>query len=1065
LALRRILLAGMMVLVVGFARPVQAGQDPPAAESAVSAEALSEPSTGEPSPTDGATAALATESSGPAGDDAGAGGTGADESAGAAGNGPQSGVAPQGGAEESAGDAVVTPQTAGAAATTPAGATGMPWYFVLLLLLAVTVLPFFLGGAWARRLRMPDYGWKIGLVLASVASATAITVLGWPPQLGTDLSGGVNLIYEVDPEAREKMEAVNMDRLIAAISQRVNPSGVKEVTVRQYGDEQVEIIIPRADEGEIELIKRQISTAGSLEFRITANTFDHKGVIPLAEAQRAEGKRTVTQDGREVARWVRLNRREFDPLRDTHLVTRQNDRGEWEVLVIMDPQNVTGDLLVSATSGVDDRGRPAVNFMFDNRGATRFGRLTRANLPVRATNFYRHLGIVLDNELRSAPQINDVITQYGQISGNFDQAEVDFLISILNAGSLPAALNKEPISEETVSATMGADTVEQGSRAIAVSMVAVLIFMIVYYRVAGLVACGALLANLVLILAVMITIKAAFTLPGIAGLVLTVGMAVDANVLIYERIREELNRGASLRMAIRNGFDRATHTIVDANVTTLITAVVLYWIGTDQVRGFAVTLFLGIIMSMFTAVFCSRIFFDIAEQKRWIRQLRMMHVFGQTNFDFLGVKHAAYALSALLIVVGMIAVFARRTDMLDIDFTGGSSVTLLFQSDKPLEIAEVRKAVSNQSGLEDVAVVGVGEENVRFKINTRNRDIQEVQQRLRAVFGDRLQMNSLDFENLRPIGAAETPNAGQAEASTVVSADVYQGGAQATLVTGEPVKHETLVQLLDAALEAADHAGIRFELQNPAYQAGSEARFDRWDLKMALSPEEADKILKAVHDQAGTLPVFPSSSNIGGQVAGDTQAQAGYAILGSMTAIVAYLWLRFQRVMYGLAAVAAVVHDVLVTIGAVALSSYIVEFTPPLAGLLQIDPFKISLPIIAALMTIIGYSLNDTIVIFDRIRDVKGKLPRLTPEIINASVNQTLSRTILTAVTTLIVVVILFFMGGSGIHGFAFSLLVGVVVGTYSSVYIASPILLWMSGSGPRTSSKRSVEQPVRAVG
>jgi len=937
-------------------------------------------------------------------------------------------------------------------------------YVLLLIVVAVMTLPFLAGNWIANSVRMPDQAWRIGLTLFVMTAATVITLVGWPPHLGTDLSGGVNLIYELDQEARQADKPVDMNRLIAAIAQRVNPGGVKEVTIRQYGSDQVEIIIPRANETEIDLIKRKISTAGSLEFRITANTQDHAEIIALAKAQRAKGIKRIKRDGRVVARWVRLNMREFNPRRDKYLVTRKNERGAWEVLVIMDPQNVTGEYLVTATKGIDERGRPAVNFTFNATGATRFGRLTKANLPNRTTNFYRHLGIVLDDELRTAPQLNNVITDRGQISGSFTQEEVDFLISILNAGSLPAALNKRPIKDDIVSATLGADTVQQGSRAITISMIGVLIFMAVYYRFAGVVACLALVGNLITILAVMILIKAAFTLPGLAGLVLTVGMAVDANVLIYERMREELDRGAALRMAIRNGFDKATRTIVDANITTLITAVVLYWIGTDQIRGFAVTLILGIVMSMFTAIFCSRIAFDVAEKKRWITKLSMMRLFGNTSFDFVGFRHLAFGVSLVIIVVGMVAVVGRGRDLLDIDFTGGTSVTLLLNKDQAMHIAEVRKMVTSTEGLKDAAVVGVGVENVMFKINSRNRDIEAVQNQLRQVFGDRLRMNSLGFDRVKPItghAAASkasrggTPGQPDAKGASAPSAeDPYQGGTAARLNTAEPIGHDALYQLIQDALAAAGHSGIVFEIENPQYRTGSNARFTDWNLKIALDPKATEAMLSSVHAKMAATPVFPSSSNIGGKVAGDTQAQAGYALFASLLFIIGYIWLRFQRIMFGLAAVVALVHDVLVTLGMLALSGYLVEYAEPVASVLLADPFKISLPIVAAFLTIIGYSLNDTIVVFDRIREVRGKSTNLTGQMINTSINSTLGRTVLTSLTTLIVVVILYAIGGSGIHGFAFSLVVGVVAGTYSSIFVASPILLWMNSSG-QTANKQ----------
>lgn len=324
------------------------------------------------------------------------------------------------------------------------------------------------------------------------------------------------------------------------------------------------------------------------------------------------------------------------------------------------------------------------------RGGRLFGRLTGNNLP-DPSGFQRRLGIILDGYLYSAPNIRSTIFDQGVIEGHFSKEEVDALVSVLQAGSLPTALTEQPISEMLIGPTLGRDTIRRGSIAIVVAMVLVLVFMLVYYRFAGVVACAALLVNVLLVVSIMIMVKAAFTLPGIAGLVLTVGMAVDANVLIFERIREELARGGN--MAIRNGFSRATTTIVDANLTTLITAIILYVVGTDQVRGFAITLTLGVVLSMFTAIFCARVVFDVAERRRWITSLKMMQIVGGTNIDFLGMRYVTCGCSAVLIVLGMIGVYFRGEGLLDIDFTGGVSVETVFV--EPQRSIDVRKALSS----------------------------------------------------------------------------------------------------------------------------------------------------------------------------------------------------------------------------------------------------------------------------------------------------------------------------------------------------------------------------------
>jgi len=594
----------------------------------------------------------------------------------------------------------------------------MPWYLLLLLTLAVIVLPFVVGEFLARRYKMADYGWKFGLVLFALTASIVVTSTGWPPKRGIDLRGGYVVIFEVQQPDPDR--AVPMDRLVAAIKKRVDPSGVKEISIRPYGENRIEIIIPEVDEEERQRIEQRISRAGTLEFRIIANQQDHADLI---EQAMRSNRREIVTGGRVRAKWVPINENYVKQYQDRGFAVRPNPTNQerLEALVVVDRHNVTGDYLRSIAPSVDETGRPAADFRFDSRGAQLFGRLTGENAPEPSTGFQRQLGIILDGELYNAPNIRERISDRGQISGDFSSEELDDLVAVLRAGSLPATLNEEPVSSQVIDPTLGADTIERGTRAIGISLVAVIIFILFYYRFAGIVACFALSLNLLLILSLMIALKAAFTLPGLAGLVLTVGMSVDANVLIFERIREELDRGAALRMAIRNGFGKAMSTVVDANLTTLITATVLYVIGTDQVRGFAVTLWLGIVMSLFTAIFCSRTIFDLAERQRWLKKLHMMRLIGSTNIDFLGKRQIGLVFSLVIIAVGVVGVSARGVNLFNIDFTGGTVVEVRFE--EPKEVADVRAAVSDV--LPDVSVSRLtrsGEEPGSDQyIGTRNR--------------------------------------------------------------------------------------------------------------------------------------------------------------------------------------------------------------------------------------------------------------------------------------------------------------------------------------------------------
>ncbi len=595
--------------------------------------------------------------------------------------------------------------------------------------------------------------------------------------------------------------------------------------------------------------------------------------------------------------------------------------------------------------------------------------------------------------------------------------------------------------------------------------IAVMLFMLVYYRFAGLVADLAVMMNVILVLALLILIKAHLTLAGLAGLVLSVGMAVDANVLIYERMREELDRGAALRMAIRNGFGRALTTIIDSNSTTLIIGVVLFVIGTDQLRGFATTLVLGLVMNLFTAVYCSRIVFDIAERRGWIKQLKMMKLFGKTNFDFVHWMKYCAAASLIVITIGLCAVFARQKGMfnsaglLGIDFTGGTAVHAVFK--EPIDIAEVRKTVE---ALPDASVSAVSsgettQHDTQFDINTSDPDIKGVEQKLKELFPGMLKTYSMQIVSIgAPAAEPKTPasgesktEAGKSETKTAAAQPEAATGiaglaaasqvTQAKLKFAEGINYDSLQATLRSALAKANLPETSFELSttDPEFTPGSSRRVSNWDVEIHLAQDQTQSVLDALRQELANKPIFPTSNSIGGKVAGDTQVTAIYALAVSNLLIVLYIWVRFQNLVFGLAGVVALIHDVLIAVGALALSYWLAA---PL-GFLQVDPFKISLEVVAALLTIVGFSINDTVVIFDRIREIRGKSPEITPAMINLAVNQTLSRTILTSGTVFIVTIILYAVGGEGIHGFAFTFLVGVITGTYSSVFIAAPLLLW----------------------
>lgn len=994
----------------------------------------------------------------------------------------------------------------------------------LAFLLIIVGLPIGVAYLICEQWRIREYFGRISFILFTIILAVVIILTRWPPKLGIDLSGGVIMVYEIEgavrqpgEQARGDRDQIDMDQLIAALNRRVNPSGVKEVTIRRFGPQQIEIIVPEVDEEEVARLERVISSIGTLEFRILANQRDHRRLIERALALPPDEQELYDDRGNLLAWWVPVAKGQEGAIGNFGEIAVRRGRyrnEDWlQVLVAKDRYNVTGADLFRVAEDVDDKMQPCVSFVLRAGSAQRFGALTSENRPDPTTGFERRLGIILDGYLYSAPNIRQPIFDRGQITGIPTREEVQALIQVLQAGSLPAVLSPTPISRLVTGPQLGRDTIRQSVTAMIVAAVIVFAFMIAYYRFAGVVACLAVVLNLLMLLALMILLKAAFTLPGLAGLTLTVGMAVDANVLIYERIREELARKATLRMAIRNGFEKAMSAIVDSNLTTMLTAAILYFVGTDQVRGFAVTLFLGLVLNLYTAVFMARVIFEIGERRKWIKRLSMMQIIAETNFDFMAVKKYAIAGSVMFILLGIVALISRGAGVLDIDFTGGVAVEILFK--EPKDIAEVRHRLRE---LQDLAVSDVrieGEEpRRRYVINTSSpygveaeQYLREVKNKISQVFGEELVHYSVQVENLSqkstsgiwklshsdllfagsPWGtgvaalavganfeatAAPSQSAPEQQSSsgtekavpdspqsaTSVSnmsepqsaepqgsqvADRFAGGTRVLLKFDHKVNYESIEALVKEQLSqlAEPDRNAAFEVYNKEYRRGDTTGYEEWEVRLGLPPEKGLSVVGKLKEQLEKTPYFPSSNTIGGKVAGSTRIRAIYALLLSVAGMVVYLWVRFTKVSFGIAAAVALVHDVLVTLGMIALSAYVTG----ILGFLLINEFKIGLSVLAALLTIIGYSVNDTIIIFDRIREIKGKAPNLTQQMVNTSINQTLSRTLITSLTTLFVVVVLYIGGGAGIHAFSFTLLVGVITGTYSTLFIASPLLLWLA--------------------
>jgi SecD/SecF fusion protein len=1090
----------------------------------------------------------------------------------------------------------------------------MKWLVPLALGFGTLIIPYFLGFPLANYFKLKTHGWRIGLILSTLACSLAMIAFYWPPKLGVDLKGGYNLVYQFDKEKLKVLatlgdELYRKAKTIEILKSRLNPDGLKEIIIRGYGDDAIEFVIPETNREQVEAMKRAITSTGFMEFMIVAERgLDSEIEVAIEEAKtRPNGKIKLVRSGDEpVAAWKKLgldveaqqNAEGLSPFKVTvqpSYVLRDGTTGKildatmydtkdpldlerrLKKLGVTDPEilmlynanpeeRVEGGDLWRTRSDRDEFGAPAVAFELTESGAPKMGAFTdKYKARKDEGRPGRQMAIVLDDRVMSCAEIQSRIDNRGQIHGRFTQEEVAAIVTILDSGSIPAPLAREPSTVTQIDPTLGADSIRNGAMAIAVSLAAVLLFTTVYYRFSGLVACFALLFNLIITLAIMILFGAPFTMPGLAGMVLTVGMSVDSNVLIFERMREEMERGAGLRMAIRNGFDRAFVTILDSNLTTLLTAAVLYFIGTDQLVGFAVTLILGILSSMFTAIFCARVIFDIAERNGWIKDLSMLKFMTKTHFDFIKWQWVAIIGSSVLIGLGILAGIARGPGLWDIDFRGGTAVDIALK--KPMDYAEVRAKISK--GFENKIdpetktpydwevsrvnlAAGEAPPGLRYKVATSMKTDTELEALLAEAFrdgeGSYLRKFKVTYEPLtknaspstdaqgawdeegrsesrgpyftawRQDAAEEEPKSQEEPATEDSKTDDGkaateieepgakadegdskaappappadnekatdeesapekatpeksspgknskggpggEGGASDSSETtssatgteststvleinddtgkGDGVDRDALLTMIAAAATEALKETVNAEVEPVG--ALTEGRALKWKVTLPLDAAKGEKVLTALQKSQEEQFIWPSSSTIGPQVAGNTKQFAVIAVAISLVGIVAYVWFRFHQISWGIAAVVALVHDVLFMFAAVAASSYLTKIG---MGYLGVEDFKINLTIVAAFLTLIGYSINDTIVIFDRLREVKGRLPDVNREIVNDSINQTLSRTLLTFLTTFMVVVILYVFGGQGIHGFAFAMLVGTAVGCYSTVYIASPVLL-----------------------
>lgn len=594
-----------------------------------------------------------------------------------------------------------------------------------------------------------------------------------------------------------------------------------------------------------------------------------------------------------------------------------------------------GDVITDARQVFDDRGRPAVSMQMNSQGARAWKRVT-------ANNIDRRIAIALDDYVYSAPVVNTEIPNgSSQITGSFTIEEAKDLANILRAGSLPAPV--KIVEEAIIGPTLGKKAQTQGIASMLIGLSLVVLFMALYYAKGGLIANLALLFNLLFILGILAQLNAVLTLPGIAGIVLTIGMSIDANVLIFERIREELQAGASMKVAIDRGYQKAYSSIIDANITTFLTGAILYFLGQGPVRGFATTLMIGIVSSFFTAVFITRVIMSWLVSQRRENRLTFSFAYSRNllshlNIDFLKLRRWAYAVSLGFMAIGLGLMAHQGGLNLGVDFTGGRSYVVAF--DQPIEPSALKTQLAEHFNDQGTEVKTYGSNNV-LKITTSYLMQEE-----------------------------------SSEADEKVQQALIKGMQELTGLT--PADPTTAVQ-------------------------------------------------------KGTFAIA-SAAKVGATIAGDIKAAARKAIFSSLVIIFFYILVRFRKWQFGLAAVIALFHDSLVVLAAFAMARAFGH------------TFEIDQVFIAAMLTIIGYSINDTVVVFDRVRERR----RIQPSsnflaMANRSINETMSRTLITSLTTLIAVVILFIFGGEVLRGFSFALLIGIVFGTYSSIFIATPLAIDLS--------------------
>ncbi|MEM8885340.1 MAG: protein translocase subunit SecD [Planctomycetota bacterium] len=947
-----------------------------------------------------------------------------------------------------------------------------------------------------------------------VVIALIVGFLGWKAyegifqeklEQGTDLKGGSELVFRFRFEnAATGTKQQLLDEAIRVVQQRVDGYGLKDIDIIPLGEDRFSLEVSARDKDVVESIKELVTVLGNLEFRITVEPdgpFNYEKYWREFKAAREKGldnaafirPEMLDDDDRPLAplglKWVTLSERARSET--GYLKTRLPEGGEPWVLTIIDNYNVTGEALESVfyrrdvDGGFTGGGGYAVVFNVESSYHNLMSSLTELESDAEK----KFMGIVLNDEIDSAPRLNSSLRSSGQITGNFTEDDAKQLAAVLQAGSL----KEKPIlvSERTIAAELAGSARNRGVLSTAIAFGCVLVIMAWLYFGPGLIANLALILNLVLLVGVLSWFEAVLTLPGIAGVLLTVGMAVDANILVFERIKEEKAKGRTIGQAVETGFDRALVTIIDANLTTLITAYFLFQIGSGPVRGFGVTLAIGILVSMFTALYVSRTVFGWLMGRGMMTEAKMNGEYNPPKIDWMSRKRVAVTTSAVLMLAGaLLWEGVPNLKKYDLDFSEGSRLIVRFHSEmkktdveaKLAELAQSNDAYGDVSVRVSAEGIGttVAEDSGRIyefrsqQISDED-DIEDLKNEFLQLFGPDLMPG--------PFRATLKENAGRTEGRLTFVGENVEEAWVAEAIRSYARERQILRNLEIRKVDGVAGAGTSFDVSfsDPVSQAGAIdlavdkalKEFDAAEYAQIMNfletestkEESTEEQKKPFAERLEALRAVPLPENIDGLFArtdplpsadrvdpftARQHRDAAVRAIGlSIIGIIVYVAFRFRSWAFGFAAVVALVHDVLVVLGLIALIN--------LTGIVDA---RLNLVTVAAFLTLIGYSINDTIVVFDRIRENTTASRSRLQEILNKSINQTFRRTIRTTLTTWIVVAILFAFNlgsGSPLEGFAFILMIGVLVGTYSSIFIASPTLIYLpwlwekSGGTPKS--------------